>query len=57
MADGITLGLLLDRLDKLDDKVARVALPLAYTDELYALRSAIRLVRNRLRGTAPAASA
>jgi TRAP transporter TAXI family solute receptor len=47
---GASNDALLERLDKLDDKVARVALPLAYTDELYALRSAIRLVRNRLRG-------
>jgi hypothetical protein len=46
-------GDLLDRLDKLDSKAERVAVPLAYTDELYALRSAIRLVRNRLRGIAP----
>jgi TRAP-type uncharacterized transport system substrate-binding protein len=47
---------LLERLDRLDDKVARVALPLADPDELYALRSAIRLVRNRLRGVAPPAT-
>jgi hypothetical protein len=43
---------LLGRLDKLDAKAERVIVPLAYTDELYALRSAIRLVRNRLRGIA-----
>jgi hypothetical protein len=48
---------LLERLDKLDSKAERVAVPLAYTDELYALRSAIRLVRNRLRGIAPPARA
>jgi len=46
---------LLGRLDKLDAKAERVIVPLAYTDELYALRSAIRLVRNRLRGIAPPA--
>jgi TRAP transporter TAXI family solute receptor len=52
---GASHDALLERLDKLDDKVARVALPLAYTDELYALRSAIRLVRNRLRGVSTTA--
>lgn len=40
---------LLARLDDLDAKVERVAVPLAYADELYALRSAIGLVRKRLR--------
>ena len=40
---------LLVRLDDLDAKVERVAVPLAYADELYALRSAIGLVRKRLR--------
>ena len=40
---------LLARLDDLDVKVERVAVPLAYADELYALRSAIGLVRKRLR--------
>jgi TRAP-type uncharacterized transport system substrate-binding protein len=40
---------LLLELDALDLKVERVAVPLAYTDELYALRSAIGLVRKRLR--------
>jgi hypothetical protein len=48
---------LLARLDKLDAKAERVAVPLAYTDELYALRSAIRMVRNRLRGVLPPAPA
>ncbi len=43
---------LLERLDKLDAKAERVMVPLAYADELYALRSAIGLVRKRLR-TAP----
>jgi len=42
---------LLERLDSLDAKAERVAVPLAYTDELYALRSAIGLVRKRLRVT------
>ncbi len=40
---------LLVELDDLDVKVERVAVPLAYADELYALRSAIGLVRKRLR--------
>ena len=41
---------LAERLNKLDAKVERVPVPLAYTDELYALRSYIALVRERLRG-------
>ena len=40
---------LLDELNKLDAKAARVTVPLSYTDELYALRSHIDLVRERLR--------
>ena len=39
---------LLAELDDLDVKVERVAVPLAYADELYALRGAIGLVRKRL---------
>ena len=42
---------LLLELDQLDAKVERIAVPLAYADELYALRSAIALVRKRLRTT------
>ena len=42
---------LLARLEKLDAKVERVAVPLSYTDELYRLRGAIHMVRRRLRGT------
>ena len=38
-----------DRLEKLDAKAERIAVPLAYGDELYTLRSAIALVRARLR--------
>ncbi len=45
---------LLQDLEKLDAKVERIAVPLAYADELYALRSAIGLVRKRLRATMPA---
>ena len=37
------------RLEALDGKVLGIAVPLAYADELYALRSAIALVRERLR--------
>jgi TRAP-type uncharacterized transport system substrate-binding protein len=40
---------LLQDLDKLDSKAERVHVPLAYTDELYALRSHIALVRERLK--------
>jgi len=42
---------LLARLDALDGKVVQIAVPLSYADELYALRSAIGLVRARLRVT------
>jgi TRAP-type uncharacterized transport system substrate-binding protein len=42
---------LLDRLNALDSKVEYIAVPLSYADELYALRSAIGLVRARLRAT------
>jgi hypothetical protein len=44
---------LLAELESLDAKVERVAVPLAYADELYALRSAIDLERKRLRGIKP----
>jgi TRAP-type uncharacterized transport system substrate-binding protein len=37
------------RLDKLDTRVASIAVPLSYTDEVYALRAHIDLVRARLR--------
>lgn len=39
---------LLNELNDLEAKVAGVVVPLAYTDELYALRSYIQLVRERL---------
>ena len=39
---------LLRELDQMDARVAHVAVPLSYADELYALRSNIRLVRGRL---------
>jgi len=39
---------LLEDLNRLDAKVERISVPLAYTDELYSLRSHIVLVRARL---------
>jgi hypothetical protein len=39
---------LLQSLDKLESRVAGIRIPLAYADELYALRSHIDLVRHRL---------
>lgn len=39
---------LLNELNELDAKTAHVVVPLAFTDELYALRSYIQLVRDRL---------
>ncbi len=44
---------LMDDLDALEDKVGQVSVPLAYTDELYALRSYIALVRSRLNTGVP----
>jgi len=43
---------LLASLDKLEQRVAGIRVPLAYADELYALRSHIDLVRARLRSPA-----
>jgi TRAP-type uncharacterized transport system substrate-binding protein len=43
---------LLEELDKLDAKAARITVPLAYTDELYSLRQNIDLVRGRLQRAA-----
>ena len=42
---------LLARLDQLEKRVERVKVPLSHTDELYALRSYIDLVRKRVQGT------
>lgn len=39
---------LLAALDRLDERAAHIALPLSYSDELYALRQHIELVRARL---------
>ena len=36
------------RLDDLDDRVERITVPLSYADELYGLRTHIRLVRDKL---------
>jgi TRAP-type uncharacterized transport system substrate-binding protein len=50
-------GELLADLDKLDHKAAHITVPLSYADELYALRTHIDLVRERLAkagGTSPA---
>jgi len=43
---------LLASLDKLEARVTSITVPLAYADELYALRQNIDLVRARLRATA-----
>jgi TRAP-type uncharacterized transport system substrate-binding protein len=43
---------LLKRLDRLDSNAERITVPVSYTDELYALRSAIALVRSRLQQAA-----
>jgi len=39
---------LLQELSALDSKAEKVTVPLSYTDELYALRSNIQLVRKKL---------
>jgi hypothetical protein len=46
--DRAAMAALFERLDKLDAKAERIIVPLAYTDELYMLRSAISMVRERL---------
>jgi hypothetical protein len=45
---------LLAELDKLDAKAEQIVVPLAYADELYSLRSHIRMVRERLASPAGA---
>ena len=40
---------LMERLNRLDSRAEHVMVPLAYTEELYALRGAIHMVRKRLR--------
>ena len=44
----LPLSELLEQLDALEDKVEQVVVPLSYTDELYALRNNIALVRQKL---------
>jgi hypothetical protein len=39
---------LIEQLDRLESRVEQVVVPLSYTDELYALRSNIGLVRKKL---------
>jgi len=39
---------LLDELKQLEARVEKIAVPLSYTDELYALRNHIELVQRRL---------
>jgi hypothetical protein len=39
---------LLEGLDAIEDKVNAIQVPLSYTDELYALKSHIQMVRRRL---------
>ena len=40
---------LLEDLEKLDDKIAHIAVPLSYAEELYNMRLHSSLVRRRLR--------
>ena len=46
--DSRTLEKLLQKLDKLEEEVRKVSVPLSYADELYSLRLHIGLVRDRL---------
>ena len=46
--DGSPPELLLQKLNKLEEEVRKVTVPLSYADELYSLRLHIGLVRNRL---------
>jgi hypothetical protein len=39
---------LLDQLDEMEGKVEKIVVPLSHTDELYALRNNIHLVRKKL---------
>jgi hypothetical protein len=48
---------LLEDLDQLDRTVNKVAVPLSYADELYALRNNIYAVRKRVLARAPQGSA
>ena len=44
---------LLPKLDQLEQRVEKVSVPLSYTEELYALRGHIDMVRKKLQGGAP----
>jgi hypothetical protein len=46
--DGSSNDALLEQLDTMEGKVEKVVVPLSYTDELYALRNNIHLVRKKL---------
>jgi ABC-type nitrate/sulfonate/bicarbonate transport system substrate-binding protein len=48
--EGANTAALSSELDALEQKVARITVPLSYADELYALRSNINLVRRKLEG-------
>ncbi len=47
-ADGVDVQQLLQELAEMEAKVEKVVMPLAFTDELYALRNNIALVRKKL---------
>lgn len=47
-ANGVSVQQLLDELTEMEARVEKVVMPLAFTDELYALRSNIALVRKKL---------
>ena len=48
--EGANTAALSSELDALEQKVARITVPLSYADELYALRNNINLVRRKLEG-------
>ena len=47
-ADAGKAAELVEQLDAMESKVEKVVVPLSYTDELYALRNNIHLVRKKL---------
>lgn len=48
MTGELSQELILERLIDLDEKVMDLSVPLSYTDELYALRNNITLVKNKI---------
>ena len=46
--DGVKSGVLLNELNSLERRAEKIAVPLSYTNELYALRANIQLVRRKL---------